>query len=227
MTNSSPAGIACIPPSLITASAVEDAIAGAGEVRACRPAVEHVGLSLAALAQAFALLTDATGKSKGPELLALYAEHFAQRGVSAASVIRAVRRIVVDWDRAYWPSPEYIAVDALRLMRADRYPHTSSADMRDVADAMDATAYRQWEDRKERARAIYQRDPERGREIVARVTAEMQQEIKNRPRGMMATNVQYREAWRDGAIVGGLLAYEATRGARGAHSHHTTTTDAE
>lgn len=159
-------------------------------------------LSLEYLAPAFTLLTDRTGRAVGPETMRLYAEHFAAIRVSIEAVYEAVRDIVRTWEKAYWPTAEYIGNAAQRKQR-------DSASGRDRADELHALsadqAARDWEDRRHRAEEWFEANPEIGNLLVAGINSDIASESARIPGGHMAQGEAYRKAFRHGAVVGACL----------------------
>lgn len=160
-------------------------------------------LSLEHLAPAFTLLTDRTGRAVGPETMRLYAEHFATVRVSVESVYEAVRDVVRTWEKAYWPTAEYLGNVAQRKQRG---AHSGATD-RETAmrDAVADLASREWEDRRHRAEEWFDANPETGKLLVASIDADMAELAGKYPAGWMATRTQYRRAFRHGAVVGACL----------------------
>jgi hypothetical protein len=160
-------------------------------------------LSLEHMAPAFTLLTDRTGRAVGPETMRLYAEHFADIRVSVEAVYEAVRDIVRSWEKAYWPTAEYIG------NVAQRKQSDAGSGRRDRADALHAEstacADRAWEDRRHRAEEWFDAHPELGKLILAGIDADIAAQSAAHPNGRVATSAQYRRMFRHGAVVGACL----------------------
>lgn len=171
---------------------------------------DRVAKTLQHLSPAFAILTDATGRAKGPESLALYAEYFAKQHLSPEAVYQAVRRIAIDWEKAYWPSPEFIANEAHRLLRDMQHETRESAAREREMEAVGRDRQgRAWEDRCARAEAWFESHPTESRALVAQVNRDIGAMRAARPDGWMSAVEKYRKAFREGSIVGGSLRYAA------------------
>jgi len=186
-----------LPRSLAVGDAVE-----AASQRVQREADRRM-LSLEHLAPAFTLLTDRTGRAVGPETMRLYAENFAAMHVSIEAVYEAVRDIVRTWEKAYWPTAEYVGNVAQRKQRGlssgadDRAAtlHTQSVEQAD----------RDWEDRRHRAEEWFDANEPTGKLLIASIDADIAAEIARSPAGLMATNAAYKRKFRHGAVVGACL----------------------
>ena len=160
-------------------------------------------LSLEHLAPAFTLLTDRTGRAVGPETMRLYAEHFATVRVSVEAVYEAVRDVVRTWEKAYWPTAEYLGNVAQRKQRGAQ----SGAADRDSAmqeAAMDI-AQREWQDRLHRSLEWGEANPKEATLLLAGIDADLDGIALRSPSGRVATQERYRKAFRSGSAVGACL----------------------
>jgi len=164
-------------------------------------------LSLEQLAPAFTLLTDRTGRAVGPETMRLYAEHFAAIHVSIEAVYEAVRDIVLTWEKAYWPTAEYIGNVAQRKLRSVTSGPGDRAQA--VHDMSVDAGERAWEDRVHRAEEWFNANPAIGKLLLAGIDAAIAAEIARRPNSWLATNPAFRRAWRHGDVVGVSLRHVA------------------
>lgn len=167
---------------------------------------ERIATMLKHLAPSFAMLTDMTGRAIGTEALGRHAEHYLAQRLSIDAVHNAVREIVVDWDKAYWPTPQYIANVAHRILRQAAHDNReATARERELEAVTRSRADREWEDRAQRAGEWFEAHPKIGKLLVAGVDADIGATVAKHPRWRIATSAEYRRAYRQGAIVSEVL----------------------
>lgn len=158
------------------------------------------------LRDSFRLLAEVTGNQDTDVKMHLYASHIADSHLPLADVITAIRDLLTTWQKPFWPSPEAIVAKARETSKRRRAAHgitaPSEAEVeREAAILRD----QQWDRRRGEAEIFCEAHPEICHEIIAGVDADIARAILAGRSPKLADNRVYRNAYRAGAIVSGLL----------------------
>ncbi|MGI8766598.1 MAG: hypothetical protein ACR2KM_08810 [Gemmatimonadaceae bacterium] len=163
-------------------------------------------ITLETIGPALRILADTTGSAPSEDTLDVYVQHFRDLKLMPEAVNQAVRRIAVDWDKSWWPRADYIA-QITRKMQTDvmNEMHGIRSRRQEMEDVSNDAASRDWQDREHRANEWFKANPEKGARIIADIDRDIALVVKTEPGGRMATKPKYRDAYREGAIVGACL----------------------
>lgn len=161
-----------------------------------------------ALEEGFTALADVTGKVMSPVTLKVYVDYLAERGVTEEQWAHGVRKLVIGWDRPYWPSPEMLVgkvrefwfakLAAQKVGGGEQYADPSRVAQEQARIAAQAEA----EAQAKLAREWASTHPDEAKAIARRVDAEFRQQYgATRPSQLSPALRAFRDATITAAIA--------------------------
>lgn len=162
--------------------------------------------TIAHLRLSFELMADMTGSAATPAKMNQYAKYMTDHHIALNDVRLAVADMLNTWQKPFWPSPESIGAKA-REIAAHRAFRESPGGLQSVEIEQHTLRERQraWEERCYEAEQWCSTREEEALEVAKEVEHDIQARIERSPKGFLATNKAYREAWREGAMVGTIM----------------------
>lgn len=161
---------------------------------------------IAVLHAGFNLMAEMTGAQGQPTKVGHYANYFASRRLDPRDVLVAIDDIMGSWQKPYWPSPEKIAEKASQI--ASRRRALTSAGLDTAAQMEIATLNERettWERRQAEGDAWCAEHYDECLDIARLIDEEVDRVVKAKPTGLMASLKDYRNAWREGAVLGAIF----------------------
>lgn len=152
-----------------------------------------------ALAPAFELMAEMTGKPSSATMMGVYTNHFVTVGLVMDHVNHAVHAIMLGWQKGYWPSPEVIAARAQEIGRQENAKHSIQNIEGYIHEICARVDGEKWERRLGMAEQWSDANPARFEVIHKRIKTEST--ILSDRLAWMAENKSYRAAFKHGAIV--------------------------
>lgn len=161
---------------------------------------------IAALRPSFLLLGELTGRAATPEVMKFYTEKFAGLHLAMDDVNQAVEVLLVGWKKSYWPSVEEIAAKAKEIRAQAAFEGSvGHARWQEIEQVYQQADDAKWIRRLEVANRWRMTNPIRFKLLLDSVNGDLRRFVEVLELQWMIESKAVRQAFKDGAIVGGCL----------------------